>query len=571
MENKSMKSRMLTVMLSVLFLLAGVVSLNAAAVPEVLAAGVTTIQMDASLSQTVITKGESVTVYGSKSGNRGYLYAYYYKKQTAQKWSTIKGYSTQTSVSITPAAAVVYNVRVDAKDGTGRILQKVFTLRVNPALTNESSISQNVITKGNSVTLTGAAKGGVGSYSYAYYVKKASTTAWSALSKYSDTTTVTFKPAAAVNYDVMIKVKDSKGSVEKKTFELRVLPKLVNKSSVSSTSVSVGDVVVLKGAASGGSGKYTYSYSYKSGSYPTWLVMKGYSNTRELSCDMELAGKITLLVKVKDSEGNVASKTFTVTVSDSSIDNKADAVLNTIITAGMTEYDKVKAIHDWLVNNVEYDSSGYETGNIADTSYTAEGVLDTRIGVCDGYARAFLLLAERAGLEANRVIGVAAGSSGTAENHAWNQVKVDGKWYNIDVTWDDPMVSENYGDNLCYNYFLVPDSVIDKDHVAQSAKNACTAPQPTEKLIPVLLEEERSAAANTSLCESENELKTKVSQINVNFSNNFVMIVKTDLSQKEVLQIVDDNMPRGVYKYNYGARAWKLNGYIKVTIQIKVA
>lgn len=92
------------------------------------------------------------------------------------------------------------------------------------------------------------------------------------------------------------------------------------------------------------------------------------------------------------------------------------------------EYDKVKYIHDYITENCSY-----VTG--VDDSYnsTAYGCLVEKKANCEGYSKAFNLLASEAGLRSVVVIG----RTDKDENHAWNQVKVNGEWYNIDVTWDD--------------------------------------------------------------------------------------------------------------------------------------
>jgi len=134
---------------------------------------------------------------------------------------------------------------------------------------------------------------------------------------------------------------------------------------------------------------------------------------------------------------------------------EVDAILSKIIKPGMTEKEKVRAIHDYLVLHTTYDAS-YPDNSIALPHRGAYVVLNGT-GVCDGYAEAFKILANGAGLEAKLICGTSQG-----EGHAWNQVKIDGKWYNIDVTWDDP----DYGSMIFYDYFCKSDSVFERDHSA---------------------------------------------------------------------------------------------------------
>ena len=127
---------------------------------------------------------------------------------------------------------------------------------------------------------------------------------------------------------------------------------------------------------------------------------------------------------------------------------KAQQVHSALAKPGMSEYDRVKAFHDYLVNNTTY-------GGSSDRRFTAGGALVDGYAVCDGYAMAFDLLCYLSGIECIRVTGWAN------EAHAWNKVKVNGSWYNIDVTWDDPVSSRPI---LIYDYFLISDAAIARDH-----------------------------------------------------------------------------------------------------------
>lgn len=112
-----------------------------------------------------------------------------------------------------------------------------------------------------------------------------------------------------------------------------------------------------------------------------------------------------------------------------------------------TDYDKLKYIHDWIVNNTtpkEY------TDTYLEPAY-ADGPIIKKIGNCSGYSRAFQYLAVAVGFECISVWGYADGSD--VINHGWNMVKMnDGIWYNIDVCWAD---HSHLDDNeIYYDYFL---------------------------------------------------------------------------------------------------------------------
>lgn len=108
-----------------------------------------------------------------------------------------------------------------------------------------------------------------------------------------------------------------------------------------------------------------------------------------------------------------------------------------------TDYDKVKLIHDYVINNSSYDTK-FEKSSAYD-------MLVDKKAVCEGYALVAYRLFLAAGLESRIISG-----EGNGEPHAWNIVKVDGKWYNIDLTWDDPITSSGK-QVLRYDYFLKND------------------------------------------------------------------------------------------------------------------
>lgn len=140
----------------------------------------------------------------------------------------------------------------------------------------------------------------------------------------------------------------------------------------------------------------------------------------------------------------------------SNMNRSAEAAANEImagITEDMTVYDKLKYFHDYLVTHCE-SSTDDEYAN------TVYGALVKGKALCEGYAKSFSYLCNKAGIE-NMIV---TGSTDVA--HMWNMVKVEGNWYHVDVTWDKPdgMLSEMYPDMVLYQYFMVTDSVIENDH-----------------------------------------------------------------------------------------------------------
>lgn len=124
---------------------------------------------------------------------------------------------------------------------------------------------------------------------------------------------------------------------------------------------------------------------------------------------------------------------------DAAILAKCREVLGELITDGMTDFQKEVALHDWLVDWGNYDQTIYDSPiHVGRTGYRDPyGMLVGGYGICLGYATTFQLLMDLAGVECITVVG--AGSNSTSD-HAWNMVRLDGEWYCVDPTWDDPVV-----------------------------------------------------------------------------------------------------------------------------------
>ena len=139
------------------------------------------------------------------------------------------------------------------------------------------------------------------------------------------------------------------------------------------------------------------------------------------------------------------------------------AVKNQILNqiAGKNDIEKMRYIHDYLVDTIEYDQKFVEK-NI----YNIYGALVSKTCVCEGYAKASQYLLNEAGLENIIITGTATNSDGKTENHAWNYVNIDEKWYAIDTTWDDPIIvgGGKLTNTIRYRYFLKGSSTMNKNH-----------------------------------------------------------------------------------------------------------
>lgn len=274
---------------------------------------------NASISSNSIDLGSSVTLKGAAIGGKSpYQYAYYCKKSSASAYTRLKEYSSATSTTFKPAAATTYDLLIKVKDSNGTVASKKFTLTVKnnvQTLTNTSKVSASSVALGKSVTLTGSATGGTGSYQYAYFFKKSTSSAYTKLKDYSTATSCTFTPAGQYTYDILIKVKDSAGYIAKSNFTLKVTSSgLTNISKVSATSITLGNSVKITAAGAGGSTPYTYGVYYKKASKDTWTTAQSYSNIQTVTIKPAATTTYDVCVKVKDKNGNIAKSYFTIKV-----------------------------------------------------------------------------------------------------------------------------------------------------------------------------------------------------------------------------------------------------------------
>lgn len=126
------------------------------------------------------------------------------------------------------------------------------------------------------------------------------------------------------------------------------------------------------------------------------------------------------------------------------LNNKVNEIIRDNIKNNMSIKDKIKTIHDYIINTTSYDIERNEKGESAYKSNTAYGALIQHKAICSGYADAMALFLSKFGVENFKI---------ASDTHVWNAVKLDNVWYHLDLTWDDPVSDER--DILDYKYFLI--------------------------------------------------------------------------------------------------------------------
>lgn len=126
-------------------------------------------------------------------------------------------------------------------------------------------------------------------------------------------------------------------------------------------------------------------------------------------------------------------------------------IISSVIEPNMTDEEKALAVHDYLVQNCDYDMSVYNStyGMITHSAYAA---IVNQCAVCSGYALAYNHILKKLGIEALYC-------QSESMNHGWSYVKLGGNWYHVDPTWDDPTFSEDgcISGYVQHDYFLLSD------------------------------------------------------------------------------------------------------------------
>ena len=146
--------------------------------------------------------------------------------------------------------------------------------------------------------------------------------------------------------------------------------------------------------------------------------------------------------------------------------NETNDAINSLVqkTKGMTDFEKTLYVHDYIVLNCEYDldllamleADGTLDGEIRSERYTEYSVLVNGTGICGSYALAYRAVMNACGVDCLYL-------SSNEMNHAWNLIKLDGKWYHVDCCWDDP-VPDTLGIARRTYFLRTDDEIMQLDH-----------------------------------------------------------------------------------------------------------
>ena len=158
---------------------------------------------------------------------------------------------------------------------------------------------------------------------------------------------------------------------------------------------------------------------------------------------------------------------YTTAAQEERMNSEVAAVLSKLNLSGKSDYEKIKGIYDYICKNVTYDYA-HQNDDSYYLKYTAYGALVNKTAICQGYPLLFCRLALELGVDARFI-----GGYGKGDTHAWAIVKLGGKYYNVDPTWDAIRLQ----DGLPYEYFLrcnasFSDHTRDVEYTTTSFNNA---------------------------------------------------------------------------------------------------
>ena len=127
------------------------------------------------------------------------------------------------------------------------------------------------------------------------------------------------------------------------------------------------------------------------------------------------------------------------------VNKEVDDLYNSLYNPNLSKKDNIRKIHDYIIHNTKYDEERSKKGTITYYSDSAYGALIEGYALCGGYSDAMQLFLEKMQIKNFKV---------SSDKHIWNAVYLDGKWYHLDLTWDDPITNIRK-DYITHDYFLI--------------------------------------------------------------------------------------------------------------------
>ena len=220
-----------------------------------------------------------------------------------------------------------------------------------------------------------------------------------------------------------------------------------------------GNTIKIRAAASGGDGNYRYTLNvltddpYKANYlyYIRRIPDEDKNEENEWELKLYESGSYYFWIKAWDGNGLTYDNGYSLcrqVTGEDLAEKKAKEMAGRIMSAHEHDYDRALAAHDELIKKAVYDYTYVK--------HAASGVLMEGTGVCESYARAYYMLMKAMNIDVYYVTGTTQGG-----NHSWNKIRLNGKWYAVDCTWDDPGKVNGLENHL---YFCLNDDILNLDH-----------------------------------------------------------------------------------------------------------
>jgi len=159
-----------------------------------------------------------------------------------------------------------------------------------------------------------------------------------------------------------------------------------------------------------------------------------YNSFTTIKTEYDTLKKVTLEIEKTYSEEKI-----------NEINKVVDEIIEEEIKDEENPTEIIKIVHNYIINTTKYDKERADRNIIKYESNTAYGVLIEHYGLCGGYTDAMAIFLNKYNIPNFKVV---------SENHIWNAVYIENKWYHLDLTWDDPVLTDG-SDTLEYTFFLI--------------------------------------------------------------------------------------------------------------------
>lgn len=174
------------------------------------------------------------------------------------------------------------------------------------------------------------------------------------------------------------------------------------------------------------------------------LFYSGLTYQKVINPDTGHVKRIILSYDKAYMSGDGSVNTKKIKSAQKKIDKEIKTALK-LINSKMTKIEKALVLHDYLIQNTAY----YNGASLSSRTTEAGVFLDKKAN-CQGYSIAYAMLMQRIGVSVKYI-------SSESMAHIWNMIKIGGKWYHVDVTWDDPVEMHGKTDQyglVRHDYFL---------------------------------------------------------------------------------------------------------------------